>query len=196
MLHADSAGVTPLERSAGKMPHKLASFKNYFQHRSLYLSGRLPQEDTLDAVFNTAAYFLDIPVLEAFKDHLKERLSHWHDSKGRTCDCNRNLLMDAITKNDLDGIDWLLDQNICNISDKDIRGHDALLFALSNGAFNNSVKLGIINKLLAAGATVTEDHLIYAANYNHEKVAEPLMRLLVTYRYSQRPINERISMFK
>ena len=200
MLCADNAGITPLAAFGDTQVKESHAYQVlpacYFQNRSSYLSGRLPQEDTLDAVFNTAAYFLDIPVLEAFKDHLKERLSHWHDSKERTCDCNRNLLMDAITKNDLDGIDWLLDQNICNISDKDIRGHDALWFALSNGAFNNSVKLGIINKLLAAGATVTEDHLIYAANHNYEKVSEPLMRLLVVYRYSQRPINERISMFK
>ena len=191
MLCPDNAGVTPLA-ALQLSQHQLPAATTYFQNRSLYLSGKLRPEDNLDSVFYIAADFLDIPVLEALKDQLGDRLIQWLDWTG-----DKNLLMVAITTHDLDGIDWLLDQKICDMSHKDINKHDVLSIAIdSTRSKNTTTRLSLINKLLAAGAVVTEQHLIDEANRSNSKVDELLMRLLVTYRYSQRPAHERLSLFR
>ena len=191
MLCPDNAGVTPLA-ALQLSQHQLPAATSYFQNRSLYLSGKLRPEDNLDSVFYIAADFLDIPVLEALKDQLGDRLIQWRDWTGE-----KNLLMVAITMHDLDGIDWLLDQKICDMSHKDINRHDVLSIAMdSTRSINNTTRLSLINKLLASGAVVTERHLIDEANRSNSEVDELLMRLLVTYRYSQRPAHERLSLFK
>ena len=105
----------------------------------------------------------------------------------------KNLLMVAITTNDFDGVKWLLDRNICNITDVDAHKCDALSLAILG--YESRIALG--NMLLEAGATVTEDHLLRAAKgWNEYIVNEVLMWLLITYRYSQRPENERLSLFR
>ena len=186
MLCTDNAGVTPLD--VLKLSERFPAAKSYFQNRSSYLSGKLKPEDNLDSVFSVAADLLDIPVLEALRDQLGERLSTWRDLSGR------NLLMAAINVNDLDGIDWLLGLRICDLSHKDTSKQDALWLALNSTRFkNHTTRLALINKLLEAGAVVTEGHLIDEASYCH---FELLMRLLVTYRYKQRPAHERLSLFK
>ena len=191
MLCLDYAGLTPLD-GLQLSQHQLPAATTYFQNRSLYLSGQLRPEDNLDTVFSVAADFLDIPVLEALKDQLGDRLIQWRDWTG-----DKNLLMVAITMHDLDGIDWLLDQKICDMSHKDINKHDVLSIAIdSTRSKNTTTRLSLINKLLAAGAVVTEQHLIDEANRSNSKVDELLMRLLVTYRYSQRPAHERLSLFR
>ena len=108
MLCPDNAGITPLA-ALQLSQHQLPAATTYFQNRSLYLSGKLRPEDNLNSVFYVAADFLDIPVLEALKDQLGDRLIQWRDWTG-----DKNLLMVAITTHDLDGIDWLLDQKICD----------------------------------------------------------------------------------
>ncbi len=191
MLCPDNTGVTPLD-ALQLSQHQLPAAKNYFQNRALYLSGKLRPEDNIDSVFNVAADFLDIPVLEALKDQLGDRLIQWRDWTGE-----KNLLMVAITMHDLDGMDWLLDRKICDMSHKDINGHDALSIAMdSTRSKNNPTRLSLINELLAAGAVVTEGHLIDEANRSTSEVDELLMRLLVTYRYSQQPVDKRLSMFR
>ncbi len=185
MLCPDNAGVTPLD----VLGYQVAAAKNYFQNRSLYLSGKLRPEDNLDSVFSMAADFLDIPVLEALKDQLGDRLIQWRDWTGE-----ENLLIVAIKMNDFDCTDWLLDQKICDMSHKDSEKHDALWFALNSTRFKNrATRLALVTKLLEAGAVVTEGHLIDEASNCH---FELLMRLLVTYRYKQRPAHERLSLFK
>ena len=189
MLCPDNAGVTPLDTLP--LDETLPAAKHYFQNRSLYLSGQLGPEDDWNTLLLFATYFLDIPVFEALRDQLGDRLSKWRSSIGR------NLLMVAIAMHDLDGIDWLLDQKICNISDKDFYGNDALLPALQSTRLkNNTTRLSLVNKLLASGASVTEGHLIDEANEKPSEANEVLMRLLVTYRYSQRPAHERLNLFK
>ena len=154
MLCPDNAGVTPLD-TLQLSQHQLLASKNYFQNRSLYLSGQLGPEDNIDTVFSAAAHFLDIPVLEALTDQLGDRLSTWRDSMGR------NLLMAAIIFHDLDGIDWLLGLKICDLSHKDTDQRDALLLALICTHFEHkTARLSLVNKLLEAGATVTEKHLL------------------------------------
>ena len=189
MLRTDNAGVTPLDVLL-KLSERFRAAKSYFQNRPSYLSGQLMPEDNLDTVFSVAADLLDIPVLEALRDQLGERLSKW-----RGWSKERNLLMVAIGMDDLDGIAWLLGQGICDMTHKDSDGHDALWLALKStrGSRNHTTRLALINKLLEAGAVVTEGHLIDEANYCH---FELLMRLLVTYRYNQRPAHERLSLFK
>ena len=191
MLCLDYAGLTPLD-GLQLSQHQLPAATTYFQNRSLYLSGKLRPEDNLNSVFYIAADFLDIPVLEALKDQLGDRLIQW-----RLETRERNLLMVAIIMHDLDGMDWLLDQKICDMSHKDSNGHDVLSIAIdSTRSKNNTTRLSLINKLLEAGAVVTERHLIDEANRSNSEVDELLMRLLVTYRYSQRPVHERLSLFK
>ncbi len=190
MLSPDNTGDTPLSKLRSK-PTQLPLDQNhfhYFQNRSLYLSGRLAAGDTLDAVSCIAAEFLDIPVLEAFRDQLGDRLMKWRKN-------GKNLLMVAITIDDFDGIKWLLDQKICNITDFDAENHDALWLAVSNTS--DSARLAVVNMLLADGATVTEEHLLQAAkSWNENSVNEVLMRLVTIYRYSQRPQEERQNLFK
>ena len=83
------------------------------------------------------------------------------------------------------------------MSHKDINGHDVLSIAMdSTRSKNNPTRLSLINKLLAAGAVVTEGHLIDEANRSNSEVDELLMRLLVTYRYSQQPVHKRLSLFR
>ena len=191
MLCPDNAGVTPLA-ALQLSQHQLPAATTYFQNRSLYLSGKLRPEDNLDSVFYVAADFLDIPVLEALKDQLGDRLIQWLDWTG-----DKNLLMVAITTHDLDGIDWLLDQKICDLSHKDINKHDVLSIAIdSTRSKNNTTRLSLINKLLEAGAVVTERHLIDEANRSNSEVDELLVRLLVTYRYSLQPVHKRLSLFR
>ena len=190
MLCLDNAGLAPLD-GLQLSQHQLPAAKNYFQNRAVYLSGKLRPEDNLNSVFNVAADFLDIPVLEALKDQLGDRLIQWRDWTGE-----KNLLMVAITMHDLDGMDWLLDRKICDMSHKDINGHDVLLIAMdSTRSKNNPTRLSLINELLAAGAVVTERHLIDEANRSTSEVDELLMRLLVTYRYGRQP-HKRLSMFR
>ena len=185
MLCPDNAGVTPLDTL--KLPaDQFTAAKQYYQNRPLYLKGRIGKDDTLDAVFSQAAEVrFDIPVLVGLKDQLKDRLVH-HRWKG-----GKNLLMVALAIKDLDGITQILDQRICAITDVDDENHDALWYAI------NTKKLSIINGLLEAGATVTNDHVAQAASFEPGKeVNEILMRLLTIYRYSQRTVNERVSLFK
>lgn len=185
MLCPDNEGVTPLDRL--NLPaDQLTVAKQYYQNRPLYLKGQLGEDETLDAVFSQAAEVrIDIPVLVGLKDQLNDRLVQ-HRWKG-----GKNLLMVALAIKDLDGIIQILDQKICSITDVDDENHDALWFAI------NASKPSLINKALEAGATVTEDHLLQAASFESEKdFSEILLRLLTTYRYSQRPVHERVSLFK
>ena len=188
MLHRDIHGNTPLSTlplSAEQSPLAQA----YFENRSLYLSGHISETDTIDSVVEIAAYFLDIPVLEALKDLLESRLAQ-HRSNGD------NLLMTALKHIDLEGIHWLLDQKICAIDDVDEENHDALWLAINNRFESDTRKLAVINRLLEAGAKVTEDHLLQAEDCKHEGINEIFMRLVTIYRYSQRPQRERLSLFK
>ncbi len=188
MLHRDTHGNTPLS-TLPLSPEQSPLAQAYFENRSLYLSGHISETDTIDSVVEIAAYFLDIPVLEALKDRLESRLAQ-HRSNGD------NLLMTALKYTDLEGIHWLLDQKICAIDDVDEENHDALWLAINNRFDSNTRKLAVINKLLEAGAKVTEDHLLQAANCPYKGINEILMRLVTIYRYSQRPQEERLSLFK
>ncbi len=188
MLRRDDAGNTPLYSCKGRS--NLLETKTYFENRRVYLSGSIPPGDTIDSVFLVAADFLDIPVLEALKDQLGDRLMQWRKD-------GKNLLMVALTATDFDGVNWLLDQKICDITDVDGENHDVLWLAIKNKSLEiNARKLAVVNRLLEGGARVTEDHLLEAASSGHETVNEVLMRLLVTYRYSQRHENERLSLFR
>ena len=185
MLCPNNAGVTPLD--ALNLPaDELTSAKQYYQNRPLYLKGQLGKDDIFDSIFAQAAHVrFDIPVLVALKDLLKDRLPLYRWRGGK------NLLMIAFERNDVDGIIEVLANKICAITDVDDENHDALWFAI------NTKKMLLINKVLEAGAKVTEGHLLQASSFEPRKdVSEILMRLLTIYRYSERPINERISMFK
>ena len=186
MLRTNNAGVTPLDIL--KLSERFPTAKDYFQNRRSYLSGRLRPEDNLDSVFSVAVDLLDIPVLEALRDQLGERLS-------RNLSKAKNLLMVAIAMHDFEGIDWLLDQGICDMTHKVGDEYDALGLALERtSSRNNITRLSLVNKLLRAGAVVAEGHLIDEAKRSDD--GEVLMKLLLTYRYSQQPVQERLCLFK
>ncbi len=192
VFHSNSKGETPFDTLIVEIPdnyHPLA--KAYFTNRSFYLAGKLMPKDTIDSVFWVAAWYLDIPVLEKFKDRLIDRLVLLR--KGR-----KNLLMDAFQTHDSDGISWLLDQEICNIAEVDDNNHDALWYAIhTTKSERNSTRLGFIHKILAAGAIVNEGHLLEAAIDNDTKRINLVqMELALTYRYGKQLIHARLSLFK
>ena len=207
MLHRDNAGNTPLDiqsRLYTCFVHRSLSFvtsKNLFENRRLYLSGKLGPEDTIDSVFQVASDFLDIPVLESIKDQLGDRLARRRPS-------GENLLMLALWAGDLEGVNWLLDRKTCNVTEVDGKKHDALWFALKTTSFQCNIRqLAVVNRLLEGGSRLTaaEDHLLEAASIGRRQLDDLLspgniddtfVRLLITYRYSLRPENERLSLFK
>ena len=191
-LISNSKGAIPLDKLILGVPdnyHPLT--KAYFINRSFHLAGKLIQKDTINSVFLVASWYLDIPVLEKFKDRLIDRLMLWR--KGR-----KNLLMHAFQIHDSDGINWLLDQEIYNIAEVDDNNHDALWYAIhTTKSERNSTRLGFIHKILAAGAIVNEGHLLEAAIDNDTKrINLILMELALTYRYGKQLIHARLSLFK
>ena len=157
-----------------KMPEQVRSTaQEYFRNRELYLSqGRFRDEDNLDALFEVAAYFLDWQVLKIFENLGFAKLHSWRDEEGK------NLLMGALEMQDLKAAGWFLNKRICDIKDTDLKGHDALWFAVGTG------ELSIVNEMLAAGAQVNEHHVSNAAGVNNLAL---LMKLVVKFRYSKHP---------
>ncbi len=102
--------------------------KDYFEKRGYYISEkRFLEGDNPDSVFAVAAYFLDWQVLKIFKDLWLEKMRSWRDAE------ERNLLMGAIEMLDRDAVHWFLDEKLCSLDDVDMRGYDALCFAIRTG---------------------------------------------------------------
>ena len=144
--------------------------EGYLKNREFYLTrGRFQEGDDPDAVFQVAAYFLDLEVMKIFKDQWLEKLRSWRYSEGK------NLIMEALEMFDQAALKWLLAEKICTISDVDSEGHDALWHAIELG------ELSFVNEILSGDAQVTQEHLIHAASF---KNCEIVARLAVLYRYS------------
>ena len=138
--NCDPAAIRLFIRSGATMFSSIDRFKNlpgnlkgivkrYFNERRTYLTGTLPPDVkpvqrspheipvyvpyTFENMISVAAYFLDIPVLDAFKqnDKLHNLLDSWRDDKGR------NLLEVARAMNDRTGIEWLISNELCTSKD-------------------------------------------------------------------------------
>ena len=145
--------------------------KEYIEKRAYYISEKCFHEgDNPDSILAVAAHFLDWHVLRIFKDRWLVQLRSWRDPKGK------NLLMGAFEMRDLEIIRWLVEEKICDINDVDPEGNDVLWRAIG------SDDMSLINEILAGGASVKAEHLIYAASLcNYEIIA----RLALLYRYSE-----------
>ena len=150
----------------------LRSAKEYFINREFYLDqGRFQEGDNPDAVFAIAAYFLDWPVLRIFRDRWLEQLRTWRDADGK------NLLMGALEMLDRDALHWLSQERICDSTDVDSEGNDALCLAI------RMRDMFWVNEVLYA-SKVSGDHLRYAALFKNPEI---VARLALLYRYSEWP---------
>ena len=165
-----------------KMPEQVRNtIQEYFRNREWYLAeGRFRNGDNLDALFEVAAYCLDWEVLMILRSLGFDKLRTWRNEEGK------NLFMLALEMHHLKAAGWFLDERICDINDTDLKGHDALWFAVGTG------ESSIVNQVLAAGAKVNEHHVLNASGVNNLAL---LMKLVVKYRYSNFPAGVGLNLF-
>ena len=129
----------------------------YFKRRKLFLNClAMDENDNENEMFEVAAEFLDLPVLESFKIRWMPELKN----------CGKNLCKEACKINDIDGITWLLTEEIVAIESLPAETQKEIFFlAVDNGHD------ALVNRCLDAGAKPTYELAIRAARKGFDTIA-------------------------
>ena len=156
-----------------KIPEVIRNgIKEYLNKREFYLQHGFFQEgDNPKLMFKVAAYFLDLRLLEVFKNHWRDKIRLWRGAQ------EENMLMAALRTLNVQARRWLLEEELCFIHHRDSNEQNALSVAIMQR------DMLLINELLYGGAKIRAEHLALASSCGNREI---LTKLAVIYYYTWR----------